>query len=103
MEEPGLPQTTVFVCSECDRHRPVLAALRRKTSATVVKVGCQKVCEGPVAGLMLGPRMEWFGRLRGDKPITALVTLVNDGAAPAQLPKPLAKRRSSKRAGRAVR
>lgn len=88
----------VFVCRKCDGSGPLLKSLRRHTGAEIVKVGCQKVCEEPVAGLSVHQRMEWFGRLDSDKAIDALVKLVRDGGR-GKLPATLEKRRDTKRSG----
>ncbi len=93
---------TVFLCNECEGHRRVGRALDQETRATIVKVGCQKVCEGPVAGLKVDGRLEWFERLDSSKAVDALVKLVNGGDG-GKLPPSLAKRRSSKRSGRRPR
>ncbi|MGH9041417.1 MAG: hypothetical protein ACRDZ3_14415 [Acidimicrobiia bacterium] len=92
----------VFVCHKCDRNGPLLRGLRQHTSASIVKVGCQKVCEDPVAGLMVNRRMEWFGRLDSDKAIEAVVKLVRSGGE-GKLPNALEKRRDTKRSGRPPR
>lgn len=93
---------TVFLCGECAGHRRLGRTLDRETGASIVKVGCQKVCHGPVAGLAVGRRLEWFGRLDSHKAVTALVKLVN-GDGGGKLPPSLAQRRSSKRSGRPPR
>ena len=92
----------VFVCRKCDGSGPLLKSLRRGTAASIVKVGCQKVCDEPVAGLVVNRQMEWFGRLDSDKAVGALVKLVNDSGA-GKLPPTLEKRRDSKRSGRRPR
>ena len=76
--------------------------MERDTEARIVKVGCQKVCHGPVAGVTVGRRLEWFERLDGQKAIRALVNLVN-GDGGGKLPPSLVSRRSSKRSGRPPR
>jgi len=93
---------TVFLCKECEGHRRVWCALDQETRATIVKVGCQKVCHGPVAGLKVDGRLEWFEELDSSKAVDALVKLVN-GGGDGKLPPPLAKRRSPKRSGRRPR
>ena len=92
----------VFVCRECDGSGLLLRGLRKDTGATVVKVGCQKVCREPVAGLMVNRRMEWFGRLDKPKAVDALVRVIRAGGA-GKLPPSLKKRRQAKRSGRPPR
>ena len=36
------------------------------------KLGCQKICKGPVTGLKVRGRMEWFARIDKAKPMVAL-------------------------------
>ena len=66
-------------------------------AGTVRLVRCQKICSGPVAGLVVKGRLEWFERLRGPKSRRALVHLAATGGP---LPKRLRKRRVRKRSGR---
>jgi hypothetical protein len=94
--------TCVFVCRKCDGSGPLLRGLRQGTSASIVKVGCQKVCQEPVAGLVVNHRMEWFGWLDSDRAIDAVVRLVRDGGT-GKLPGTLEKRRDGKRSGRRPR
>ena len=43
--------TRVAVCRKCQDHDCLEDFLRRKTGARVDIVRCQKICNGPVAGL----------------------------------------------------
>jgi hypothetical protein len=88
----------VLVCRKCKRSEDVLKFLLRRTDASVRTVRCQKVCEGPVAGLHVDGRMEWFERMDGAKPLKAMVELLSQ-KPPTKLPKPLKKRRSRERSG----
>ena len=54
---------TVFVCRKCEGHKCLTRFLRDQAGAKVRIVGCQKVGRGPVAGVAVGGRMEWFGRV----------------------------------------
>ncbi len=94
--------TSVFVCHKCDGSGRLVRALRQGTSASIVKVGCQKVCDEPVAGLVVNQRMEWFGRLDSSKAVDAMVKLIRAGGT-GNLPGTLEKRRDSKRSGRRPR
>jgi len=64
--------------------------------ADVSRVGCQKVCQGPVIGTRLEGSWQWFERMDSRKALEALEDFVRDG----RLRKPLAKRLNSKRAGK---
>lgn len=98
----GCPLVTVMVCRKCKGSKRVVTFLATQTRATVRTVRCQKVCEGPVAGLSIGGRMEWFGRLKGPKQLRALERLVTV-SSPAKIPKTLRKRLSEERSGRRPR
>jgi hypothetical protein len=93
-------KTKVFVCKKCKRHHCVEDALV-KSDAKVVLVGCQKICSGPVAGLSVDGRMEWFDRLDTGKRLVGLRLLADHPhGRPA---KALKRRRLSERSGRSVR
>lgn len=94
----GCPLVTVMVCRKCKGSDKVVEFLTSQTRARVRTVRCQKVCKGPVAGLAIRGRMEWFGRLKGPKQLEALKRLVATGR-PAKIPKTLRKRLSEDRSG----
>lgn len=90
----------VFVCKKCKRHQCVEDALR-KADAKVVLVSCQKICSGPVAGLCVQGKMEWFDRLDTGKRLAGLRMLANH---PQDRPvKALKKRWIAKCSGRPIR
>jgi hypothetical protein len=88
----------VLVCRKCEGSENVTKFLLKRTKASVRTVRCQKVCESPVAGLLVAGRMEWFERMDGAKPLKAMAELLLQ-KPPSKLPKPLKKRRSRKRSG----
>jgi len=61
-----LGETKVFVCKKCKRADCLVDILKR-SDANVTLVGCQKICPGPVAGIELSGRMEWFSRIETTK------------------------------------
>lgn len=65
--------------------------------AEVETVRCQKVCTGPVVGLEVDGRLQWFARVRKPKTRKALRRLLRAGGP---VPDRLAGRRVAKRAGR---
>ncbi len=93
---------TIYVCRKCKHSKALQNALERKTDATVKLVGCQDVCEQPLAGTRVDGGLQWFGGLDQPKRQRALIDLVNDGGR-GPLPEVLAKARSKKRAGKAPR
>lgn len=92
-------RSTVYVCSgkRCvdhpKRRKQLIAAIEE--FADVRACQCVKICHGPVAGLELDGRLEWFRGLHSKKAIQRLRKLVEQG----KLAKSLQKRRVAKRRG----
>jgi hypothetical protein len=93
---------TIYVCRKCKHSKDLQRALERGTDATVRVVGCQDVCDQPVAGTRVDGCLQWFGGLDKPKRQRALIDLVKDGGD-GPLPGALAKARSRKRAGKSPR
>jgi hypothetical protein len=95
----ALGDVTVAVCRKCRDHACLAGILSDREGVEVELVRCQKICHGPVAGLVVDGRMEWFEHVDGVKQIAALVRMTrrepND-----RIPKPLRRRRVRKRAGK---
>jgi len=89
----------VYVCkgSCCARRKASRAELIDALDevAKVRLVCCQKACKGPVAGLEVDGRLEWFADLGSDKARRALLKLIRKG----KIGKKLDKRRVTKRCG----
>jgi hypothetical protein len=90
-----------FVCigKDCCRakgHHELLTAAC--AAGEVVAVRCQSICDGPVAGVEVDGRLEWFEDLRRPKTHAAVAGLVRHPRGP--LPDRLRKRRVRKRSGR---
>jgi len=89
----------LYVCNgkHCKKKRggieAVLGAADQKVER--VDVRCQKICSGPVCGLKMDGRIEWFKEVDSPKSLTALQTLVESG----KLKKPLRRRHVPKRSG----
>jgi hypothetical protein len=90
----------VVVCRKCEDHDCLARYLRRKTDARVDEVRCQKICHGPVAGIEVDGRMEWFERVSTRKAMVGLKRVV-DGKR--EVAGALKKRRVKKHYGRAPR
>jgi (2Fe-2S) ferredoxin len=90
----------VLLCrgSDCRKRRKKRSALvdALRPVATIEEVGCQDICDGPVAGTLVEGTLEWFREVDGEKARRALVELLVGG----KLARPLRKRRVAKRAGR---
>ncbi len=93
---------TIYVCRKCKHSKDLQKAVGRGTDATVKLVGCQDVCEQPVAGTRVDGCLQWFGGLDQGKRQRALIDLLNE-PRPRELPKVLAKARVPKRAGKSPR
>jgi hypothetical protein len=93
---------TVVVCRKCKNHACLTGLLETHTDVSVQLVKCQKICHGPVVGLPVAGRMQWFERVNGLKEVAALLLLTKKGA-PEKVPKPLKKRRVKAYAGRSPR
>ena len=93
---------TVSVCRKCKNADCLVEVLEAHTSASLELVRCQKICHGPVVGLPVAGRMEWFERVDGVKELAALVRTTKKGHHD-QVPKPLRKRRVKRYSGRAPR
>ena len=92
----------VAVCRKCKNHTCLSEILEAHTDVSLHLVKCQKICHGPVVGLPIVGRMEWFERVDGLKELAALVRVTKNGHGDA-IPKPLKKRRVKKYAGRPPR
>jgi hypothetical protein len=93
-------QPKVLLClgSDCQKRKRKHSALAEavRKCATIEKVSCQKICKGPVAGVYVDGRLEWFRRLESKKSRKRLVELL----AKEHMHKKLKKRRVKKRSGR---
>jgi hypothetical protein len=90
---------TVLICrgSHCRNAKRYDALLEVLAPVADLKeVRCQKICEGPVAGIEVQGTLEWFHRLDTDKARRQLVALVADDD---NLRKALKKRLVRKRSG----
>ena len=90
----------VLLClgSDCQKRQRKHTALAEavRDCATVEKVSCQKICKGPVAGVHVDGRLEWFRRLDTGKSRKWLVEFLTQEL----MHKKLKKRRVKKRSGR---
>jgi hypothetical protein len=100
----AVSRPVVYVCrgGDCTKRKAERKALVRAVGrrADVVEVRCQSICRGPVAGVEVEGRIEWFQRLRKPRSQRALAELAASGGSLAELPGRLAKRWVAKRSGR---
>ncbi len=93
------PKLLVCRGSHCRKRlakHPGIAKAIEALPVEVERVGCQKVCRGPVVGYAVEGKWQWFERVDSKKALHALADLVTDDT----ISKPLRKRRQAKRAGR---
>jgi hypothetical protein len=93
---------TVVVCRKCKKSACLVEVLEDHADVTLQLARCQKICKGPVVGVVVNDRMEWFQRVDGVKPVAALLRLTRR-EQPTKIPKPLRKLRVARRSGRAAR
>jgi hypothetical protein len=94
--------TTLVVCRKCKQSACLVEVLHAHGDHSLELVRCQKICKGPVVGVAVDGRMEWFQRLDGVRSIAALLRLART-RHPAKIPKPLRKLRVKKHRGRPPR
>jgi len=92
----------IAVCRKCKNHDCLIDVLEAHGDVSIRRVKCQKICHGPVVGLPVGGRMEWFEKVSSLKELAALVRLTKKSHAEA-IPKALRKRRVKSYAGRQPR
>ncbi len=83
-------------------HACLERVLSKRKGVDVELVRGQKACHGPVAGLAVDGRMEWFEKVDGVEQIAALVRMTRR-ALHDRIPKPLRRRRVKARAGKVRR
>ena len=83
-------------CRKTLRNDDRLRASVAQLPVEIERVGCQKVCRGPVVGLDLDGRLQWFERMSSRKSLRALAELVEHDT----VGRPLRKRRNKKRSGK---
>ena len=96
---PATP-TPVYVCrgKDCRKKSKKLACLESTISehGEVIPVACQKICKGPVAGLELNGRLEWFSKLDEKSARKGFAHLLSEGQLKEKLKDRIAKKRRGK-------
>jgi len=90
----------LYVCtdSDCGKDKKKLKNLKKTLSscAKIKSVGCQKICDGPVAGMTIDGIIFWFERLETAKHRESLLRLIQTGKINKTLRKHLHKKRTGK-------
>ena len=88
-----------FLCngSECRKKRKSQKSLRALLGkeGQVCEVRCQKICKGPVVGVEVDGRLEWFSKMTGQDQ-DALVQLLRHGDIKKRLRARMDKKRRGK-------
>ena len=92
----------ILVCRKCKHQECLVEVLTARSDARIEMVRCQKICHGPVVGLRVGGRFEWFERVDRLKPLAALLRITGKGEV-TKLPKALRKQWVKRHSGRAPR
>ena len=90
----------VYVCtgSDCAKDKKKLRNLKQTISAEakVKRVKCQKICDGPVAGIMIEGTLTWFEELNSAKRRESLLYYLQTGKTNKTLKKQICKKRTGK-------
>ena len=83
-------------CRKDDGHQELRAAI--SSLGKVKRVKCQDLCGGPVAGVVVGGRVEWFEKVREPRERAAVIALATGAVdtVPAELKPRWARKRSGK-------
>jgi hypothetical protein len=94
----GKPRVYLCKGGSCRKERKAFRRLEAalEGEARVQHVKCQKICEGPVAGVAVDGTLQWFDALDSRKRTDAFLSLVRTGGVSAKLKK----RRVAKRKGK---
>ena len=88
-----------FLCngSECRKKRKSRRSLKALLGkeGQVCEVSCQKICKGPVVGVEINGRLEWFSKMTGQDQ-DALVQLLRHGDMKKRLHARMDKKRRGK-------
>jgi hypothetical protein len=90
----------VFVCTgkDCSSRLTDRLCELLETAGVVERVGCQKICHGPVVGVHVDGELTWFEKVLSGKAEAALIAELVE--PPVELPGSLAKRLVPKRTGK---
>ena len=97
---PSSGDSYVYICtaSDCAKDKKKLKNLKKTlgTNAKIKAVKCQKICDGPVAGVIIDGNLNWFENLSSAKHRESLLRLIQTG----KVNKTLKKHTNKKRAGK---
>ena len=103
--KPTCASSTVYMChgSDCRKKKKEWTALTESLSeqGTVCAVRCQKICKGPVVGIEVNGRLEWFTKLKKKTLHRQFLALTQSGTVPERLKTRLSKKRQGKLRGSA--
>lgn len=82
-------------CRKRGDDTETIVSILEAAGVTWEPVRCQKICSGPVLGLVVSGKLQWFEKLRGKDARRALRRFLSGGKS-----KPLWKHRVRSRAGK---
>ena len=95
---------TFFVChgSDCRKRRKEFNAVVESLAeeGRVCPVKCQKICKGPVVGMNIEGRIEWFSKLRTKQSRQHLIAFIRQGELSKRLWDRVKKKRRGKLRGK---
>ena len=92
----------VYICTgdSCRKKKSALkklySALGKQDGIEFHEVRCQKVCSGPVVGIRVKGKWEWFTKIRKPRHYSAILKTLSRG----RIAKRLIDRREKKRSGK---
>ena len=94
----GKPRVYLCKGSSCRKQRKAFRRLEAalEGAARLQPVKCQKICDGPVAGLVVDGSLQWFEELTSRKRTDAFLSAVRTGEVPAKLKKRCVSKRRGK-------
>ena len=96
----------MYVCtgSDCRKRSKELRAITKDLGdVEICAVKCQKICKGPVVGVEVQGRLEWFSKLKDVKLQEQFRRLVQTGELKKRLRSKMSRKRSGKLRGSRIR
>lgn len=98
-----MPDALIAVCrgGACTKRKKRYGALLERLGLRPYRlVKCQDICKGPVVGVQVDGRWEWFRRMDTPKALDALEKLLDQGKVTERLADRRVKKRRGKLRGR---
>ena len=101
---PTTPRMYVCHGEDCRKRKKHGQALCEalQNHGEVIEVNCQKICKGPVFGMEVAGRLEWFSRLRTARARRGAIALVRNGTLSGRIKRHRERKRRGKIRGEAT-